>query len=285
MRRPSVGPTPGGIDPASGLARLAAHVEPELLGLARSLIASATSPRCCTVSRLQGGRRHLPEVARLAPEVLEVARVGHGQALVQDREGVHAHRAVAEPRARREPHTGHLDEGVALLVVEALVHVPAAPGFDRVDDLVETVAEDPLRVHADGEHVRNRHRRADDVRHEPVPYARGVLGPADRAVATAAAAVARTRTVGAGRTSPPRSPVSAARPPRWPGRPRWWGRPTNPGSPEAPPPLVSTKYAPLAIEKPILSRSPIAAWARCSLSGTGVMCWKNRPSYCSDGGR
>ena len=131
----------------------------------------------------------MAEVARLGPELLEVRRVGHGHALVEHREGVHPHGAVAEPRARWEAHPGHLREGVALLGVQPLVHVATAAGLDGVDDLVETVAQDPLGVHAHAEHVRDGHRRPDDVRNEPVPHTGGVLGPADRAEPAAAAPV------------------------------------------------------------------------------------------------
>lgn len=45
-----------------------------------------------------------------------------------------------------------------------------------------------------------------------------------------------------------------------------------PGTEGRPLPLVSTKYAPLEKVNPILSSRPVAYWARCSLSGTGVMC-------------
>ena len=55
--------------------------------------------------------RVVAEVAGLGPEVLEVGGVGHAHAAVEHREGVHAHRAVAEPRAGREPHPGHLERG------------------------------------------------------------------------------------------------------------------------------------------------------------------------------
>ena len=53
-----------------------------------------------------------------------------------------------------------------------------------------------------------------------------------------------------------------------------------------PPPLVSRKYAPLDTANPIRSSAPtVVSWARSSLSGTGVMCWKKRPPYCSAGGK
>ncbi len=63
------------------------------------------------------------------------------------------------------------------------------------------------------------------------------------------------------------------------------GSVSEPGVATAPPPLVSTKIAPLSAQNPILSSAPVAPWARCSLSGTGVRCWKKRPPYPSAGGR
>jgi hypothetical protein len=45
-----------------------------------------------------------------------------------------------------------------------------------------------------------------------------------------------------------------------------------------PPPFVSTKYGPLSKVEPILLKAPAgSSTERCSLSGTGVMCWKKRP--------
>ena len=76
-------------------------------------------------------------------------------------------------------------ESVALLRVEILEHVAAPTGLDGIDDLIEPVAQNPLRVHADREHVRDRHRGPDDVGDEAVPDARGVLGAPDRPVAPA----------------------------------------------------------------------------------------------------
>ena len=102
--------------------------------------------------------RLVTQIAGLGPEVLEVGRVRRDQATVENRERVHPHGAVAEPGARRKPHAGHLGEGVPLLRVEALEHVAAPTGLDGIDDLVEPVAQNPLGVHADREHVRDRHR-------------------------------------------------------------------------------------------------------------------------------
>ena len=140
-------------------------------------------------------------------------------------------------------------------------------------------------VHADGEHVRDGHRRTDDIGDDAVPDAGGVLGAADRAVPAAAAPVG----VAVGSVLAvhlrPRRRGSTARPQRWPGTPRWWGRPTEPGLPEVP--RRSSRGSRRRSRSRTRScpprRSPPCA--RFSLSGTGVMCWKNRPSYCSGGGR
>ena len=136
--RPS-GPRHGGVDPAPGLARLAARRRARAPSAACSLIGSATSPPVLhdVAAAGRAGRRGRGSRARSRSRRSRSGRPCAGP--VEHREGVHAHRPVAEPRARREPHAGHLDEGGALLGVEALVHVAAAPGLDRVDDLVEPV--------------------------------------------------------------------------------------------------------------------------------------------------
>ena len=72
---------------------------------------------------------------------------------------------------------------------EALERVATPAGFDGVDDPVEPVAQDPLRVHAHGEHVRDGHGRPDDVGHHAVPDTGGVLDRPDGAETAAAPAV------------------------------------------------------------------------------------------------
>ena len=66
---------------------------------------------------------------------------------------------------------------------------PLPPGSTASTMRVEPVAQDPLRVHADGEHVRDRHGRTDDVGHDAVPDAGRVLDRPDGAEAAAAPAV------------------------------------------------------------------------------------------------
>ena len=101
---------------------------------------------------------------------------------------MHPHGAMAEPRARRESHAGHLGEGSVLLRVEPLEHVATAARLDRIHDLIEAVPQDPLGVHPYREHVRYCHGRTDDVGNEAVPHSLRVLGAADRAVSTTAPA-------------------------------------------------------------------------------------------------
>ena len=137
----------------------------------------------------QRGRCVRTQVARLRPEVLEVGGIRRTHAAVEDGEGVHAHGAPSEPRARGEAHARDLTQGVAFLFREAFGGVAAPARFDGIDDPLEPVAQDPLRVHADGEHVRNRHGRTDDIGHDAVPDAGGVLDRPDGAEATAAPAV------------------------------------------------------------------------------------------------
>jgi hypothetical protein len=114
------------------------------------------------------------EVAGQCPEVAEVGRVDHLDRGVQHAERVHAHRLPAEPGPRREAHPGHLGQRAELLVGE-VERVRVASDVVRIHDLRELVTQDPHGVHPYREHVRHRHRTAQDVRVEPVPDTLGVL--------------------------------------------------------------------------------------------------------------
>ena len=235
-----VGALPRRVDPAVGLARLPPDRQARSRRRRRAVITATTSHGCCTTWD-RSDAAVVAEVAGLGPEVLEVGGIGHAHGAVEHREGVHAHGAVAEPRPGREAHPGHLEEGGPLLVVEAGEHVAAPARLDGVDDLVEPVAQHPLRVHADREHVRDRHRRPDDVGDEAVPHAGGVLGAADRAEAAAAAAVGVAVRAGARRTSSAataRECRAAAALARYAAM---VGSTDEPGPADRPPPLVSRK--------------------------------------------
>ena len=224
------GAAPGRVDAALRLARRVVPRQVELRGLVLGDGGGDLAGVPHAVSN-QRWRRVVAEVAGLRPEVVEVGRVGHPQALEQDGERVHAHGPVAEPGPRREAHPGHLEERAPLLVVEPGGGIAAPADLHGVDDLVEAVAQHPLRVHADREHVRDGHRRPDDVRDHAVPDAGGVLGAADRPVAAAAPAVRVP--VGAvlavHRRRRPRG--SSPRRRRSPGRRRSSGRRRTPGCP------------------------------------------------------
>ena len=129
------------------------------------------------------------EIARLGPEIGEVARIDHHHALVERSEGVDVHRLVPEPQSRREAHRGDFAPGLALFGVQPGGGIAAAARLHRVDDCGEMAVEQPHRVHSHGKDVGRGHRRSEHERHRAVPHAIGVFHAAQGAIPTAAAAI------------------------------------------------------------------------------------------------
>ena len=134
-------------------------------------------------------RRVGTEIARLAPEVVQIGRVQLRHVTGDQHERPSALGDVVEPRPGREPGPGGLFQRGALLVVQPGVGVTASARLDRVDDRRPLVLQHPEGVHAHRETIRDRLRRAHDVGHEPVPHAGRHLRTRDRLVGAPAPAV------------------------------------------------------------------------------------------------
>ena len=130
-------------------------------------------------------RRVGAEVARLAPEVVEIGRVQQRHIAGDQHERPSALGDVVEPRPGREPRPAGLFQRGALLVVQPGVGVTASARLDRIDDRRPLVLQHPEGVDPHGEAIGDGLRRAHDVGHEPVPHAGRHLRTGDRLVGAA----------------------------------------------------------------------------------------------------
>ena len=117
---------------------------------------------------LEQRRRVVTEVAGLRPEVLEVRRVGHRLDVGRDTG------KAASPSCGGRTTSGGKPIRVTSSRASRLPRPVPRPcrrcrPARRLDDPSSGVAKDSHRVHADGEHVRDRHRRTDDVRDDAIP--------------------------------------------------------------------------------------------------------------------
>jgi hypothetical protein len=140
------------------------------------------------------------------PEVLrEVFRILLNHRVEEDRERAHADGFIVVPACQRESHSRDLSEHLVFLAAQSRVGIAAAARFHRILNRGEAILQDAQREQPHREHIRNRHRRAHDIRHEAIPNAGRILGAADGTVSAAAPskriAVSAMGTVDLGRQS------------------------------------------------------------------------------------
>ena len=172
---------PGGIHAVgifSGLLRLPS----------RQMDAHHTAPKLQPVPEGVAARLRA-QIAGLLPEILEILRIFLPDSGHQHRQGtvVPASRRLHEPGPGREAHEGDLPQHLRLILRQALIHIPAAPGIQGIHDLPHRMAQRPHPLYVERDGIRQGIRRPDDERAGPVPGV-GILDAGNGLVASPAAA-------------------------------------------------------------------------------------------------